>query len=568
VSPLINTVQPVSIPASYPPELIIPAMNPYSENLMPETEDPPPRPPLPAGIIEDLEKKIEIKYKKYPKFDQTPPRTPLPPERSDSQGKLKSANHSPQTTPNLKRKHKISQFNCKMHDTANIQISDSYPGSKGKNADSLSKSKIISGTFKAKPTSQLNDEEDINKSEEKKSKEDTALKLLLEKEQKDVESILRRKKEAEHLKRLEFEENRIKEENEKLKLAAEEKKKREEEDARRLQEEAEKIRNQGIDSEKVTRKAKVINLNQKEEKDVSTEDNQEEEKIRIGREEAFKELENQKRKKAIQRNKSHPLPEINGHNKDIVSKKNQQNAERDSTGMTDIRNKKNEVPPKIEDYYDQNEFKDARKDLKIKTHWESNRVKCNNGMIQKPNTAEKNKMVFKDISNVTSFSVFNNPQQHTSISSSRRWKDVHTGYVKDRANTYEGPEKEDNKNSLKITRSLSKSSSWSSEQQVSQDNNQCPDKVKQIQNDSSEEAENDDHNISDKEVVNTPWRRNSQFKENTESVLKSPSLNLVSITITPSSIILPDNDISDADKMEISNQGVYENCWPSEDVKE
>ena len=71
---------------------------------------------------------------------------------------------------------------------------------------------------------------------ETKKKEETAIALELQKKQKEIEDILRKKREEEHLKRLEFEEERIKEENEKLKLAAEEKRKREEDDERVQQE--------------------------------------------------------------------------------------------------------------------------------------------------------------------------------------------------------------------------------------------------------------------------------------------------------------------------------------------
>ena len=68
--------------------------------------------------------------------------------------------------------------------------------------------------------------------DENKKKEERAIALELEKKQKEIEVILRKKKEEEHLKRLEFEEERIKEENERMKLAAEEKRKRDEEDER------------------------------------------------------------------------------------------------------------------------------------------------------------------------------------------------------------------------------------------------------------------------------------------------------------------------------------------------
>ena len=61
---------------------------------MSQLEDNTPRPVPPSDVIENLEKKIEVQYKIYPKVERTPPRpispkAPLPPERSNSQGRLK-----------------------------------------------------------------------------------------------------------------------------------------------------------------------------------------------------------------------------------------------------------------------------------------------------------------------------------------------------------------------------------------------------------------------------------------------------------------------------------------------
>ena len=80
-----------------------------SQSYMEKT---PPRPIPPAEVIEDLEKKIEIQYKKYPKLESTSskpatPLPPLPPERSNSQGKVRSVKSSPQHTPTMQRKIKI-----------------------------------------------------------------------------------------------------------------------------------------------------------------------------------------------------------------------------------------------------------------------------------------------------------------------------------------------------------------------------------------------------------------------------------------------------------------------------
>merc|ERR1712013_235913 len=108
VIPSSSTPAPPPPSQSHPSGFIFQDMKSFSESKLEESEEPPPRPPLPVNIIENLEKKIEIQYKKYPKFEQTPPRTPVPPERSDSQGKLKSVNPSPQNTPILQRKQRIS----------------------------------------------------------------------------------------------------------------------------------------------------------------------------------------------------------------------------------------------------------------------------------------------------------------------------------------------------------------------------------------------------------------------------------------------------------------------------
>ena len=88
----------------------LPSPPPENEGeRMSEIEENPPRPAPSSNVIENLEKKIEIQYKKYPKVERIPPRpilpkAPLPPERSNSQGGLKSIGPSPQNTPTQKRK--------------------------------------------------------------------------------------------------------------------------------------------------------------------------------------------------------------------------------------------------------------------------------------------------------------------------------------------------------------------------------------------------------------------------------------------------------------------------------
>ena len=58
-------------------------------------------------------------------------------------------------------------------------------------------------------------------------------------------------------------------------------------------------------------------------------------------------------------------------------------------------------------------------------------TKLTNKMIQKPKHAKENE-IFRDIINDTGFSI------------SRRWKDVNTGNVKDRANTFTKTEEIEN----------------------------------------------------------------------------------------------------------------------------
>merc|ERR1712106_186151 len=72
----------------------------------------------------------------------------------------------------------------------------------------------------------------------------------------------------------------------------------------------------------------------------------------------------------------------------------------------------------------------------------------------------ENDEIFRDISNVTSFSVVNSPIKSSSFPSSSRWADVHTGHVKDRANTFGGAEEDEKYKSPEIQRKIFKSSSW------------------------------------------------------------------------------------------------------------
>ena len=62
----------------------------------------PERPAPPSELIKEMQRKIDIQYKKYPKHEKTPPRpcppaAPPPPERNNSLGRVKSAPATPAT---------------------------------------------------------------------------------------------------------------------------------------------------------------------------------------------------------------------------------------------------------------------------------------------------------------------------------------------------------------------------------------------------------------------------------------------------------------------------------------
>ena len=128
--------------------------------------------------------------------------------------------------------------------------------------------------------------QDINETDRKAER---AIASELEKRQKEVEDILRKKKDEEHLKRLEFEEQRIKEENDKMKKEAEEKRKREQEDVRH--QELLRAQESSITSPsptKVPEKKHVAKLEQETKEEVYR--REEEMMIKMGREEHFKEF--------------------------------------------------------------------------------------------------------------------------------------------------------------------------------------------------------------------------------------------------------------------------------------
>ena len=278
-------------------------------------------------------------------------------------------------------------------------------------------------------------------------------------------------------------------------------------------------------------------------------DKQEEEKIRIGREVAFREIESNKRNKNIQKKEKVSVHDPDNHYAVTLQDKLNKKTSKDSSVKTEIRRVKDKVSHQIED------LKDPRQTAKHST-----------SMFKKVKHTEENDMVFKDISNVTSFSVFNNPHHHT-FSASSRWKDVHTGHVKDRANIYAVAEKEDIKKAQETKRCLSKSRSWSAKRQIISDSDQSQDKEKKFLNENSLNAENDVDKITDNKFRNVPWRR----KETPESIIRSPSLNLVSITIIPSSTNLAEDNFLEPDMKKICKEDDNIQCKDHqtiEDLKE
>merc|ERR1719154_62496 len=153
----------------------------------------------------------------------------------------------------------------------------------------------------------------------------------------------------------------------------------------------------------------------------------------------------------------------------------------------------------------------------------SEMTKFANRMIQKPKISEETN-IFRDISNDNSFSI------------SRRWKDVNTGNVKDRANTFLKPDENQNYQSPVMKRKIFNPTSWFKKSQDHMNNNF------ETVNDKHESAAKQKHQIYssaksdklEKQDCNAPWRRNDNSKEKVQTDIKSPTLNLVSVSVTPS----------------------------------
>ena len=139
-------------------------------------------------------------------------------------------------------------------------------------------------------------------------KAERAIKSELERKQQEVEGILKKKKDEEHLKRLEFEEQRIKEENEKMKRDAEEKRKRDLEDLR-LQELL-KLKEESKPSVVTPSPTPARKKEAKSEEESEDElRRQEEEKIiQLGRDEHHKEFERRRKAAEEKKEAENPAP--------------------------------------------------------------------------------------------------------------------------------------------------------------------------------------------------------------------------------------------------------------------
>merc|ERR1719454_876081 len=232
----------------------------------------PPRPAPPPAIIAEeqerlgtLERRVETQYKKITKTDRqsratpprpSPPRAPQPPQRSSSREQVKSCPATPRSTkkqiliravrtpsPNTVKYVAAESPEPRPHSGTFVAMPATvespgprdFEGGNTRRAfvDSMLKAEQVSAEITRKMdgvrSHRVKELQDLKETDRKAER---AIKSELERRQQEVEGILKKKKDEEHLKRLEFEEQRIKEENEKMKRDAEEKRKRDLEDAR------------------------------------------------------------------------------------------------------------------------------------------------------------------------------------------------------------------------------------------------------------------------------------------------------------------------------------------------
>ena len=346
---------------------------------------------------------------------------------------------------------------------------------------------------------------------------DTQFKLKVEKKQHQVEEILKRKKDEEHLKRLKFEENRIREENERMKFAAEEKKKREEED-KKLQQEKESRLRQIEEQQKGRSKANSNShgIPERKEENGLQQRNSEldielpEEKALFREEDKIKTLNEEIFRGHIGPERRSPKPKaVEQYERLVTNKFSNEKCEKENIKhMTEKRNTQDELTLRIEELDDQSEVsfiqgselvESPREDLTEKT-------KSVNRMLQKPrNNTEKE--LFRDLINDSGFSI------------ASRWNNMSSGNVKGMANTFTRTEENTNFKSPQIRRKLLKPDSWmKKENENSSSKKGVPLQISKGINDSKSNESN------------APWRR----KDSVDKKEHQPTLNIVSVTITPS----------------------------------
>ena len=125
-----------------------------------------------------------------------------------------------------------------------------------------------------------------------------------------MEGILKKKKDEEHLKRLEFEEQRIKEESVKMKREAEEKRKRDLEDLRLQELLKEKEESKAIVTPSPLPPKKIESMLEEEESEEELKRKEEERMIQLGRAEHHKEFERKRKAAEEKKAAENPVPLI------------------------------------------------------------------------------------------------------------------------------------------------------------------------------------------------------------------------------------------------------------------
>ena len=392
--------------------------------------------------------------------------------------------------------------------------------------------------------------------ENKKKKDEKNIAAELERKQKEVEKILKKKKEEEYLKRLDFEENRIKAENEKMKKIAEEKKKREEED-KRVQAEREELQINAMEREQqhikaeLKQKALSYAIKVEEERQLLEEIKQKEEelKIKFGREESFKEQRRKMKEKEKEETQTsfetvtRQMPKDSFTNDQLAEIYAKPSTEKLSCREYTEKENKNinsmicKGQPIIYDFNEKFCPEDINP-IKIfrcleKSSDSSEVIKNSNRRLQKPRLADENQ-IFRDTNNENSFSL------------SHRWQSVQTGHVRNKASSYSKPDQNQN---CKSPHNLRKNISTKGGEGKLNDNLSTLALRKRL---------NEDNKETKADESETPWRNSHK---NLDS---KPNLSIVSVSVTPSTKCNSFQSEQKSTKLnleEIKQNG--ENCHPA-----